>query len=119
MRRIADLSTNELRQLVRNAGQPDHPGLIRAYLERLLPIEAPIDVQRRQFRTQFDLLLDTFSDVCLPVHWRIQCLDAINIPLTALNKLAICTDSQGSIRQMQSELRITSNYFAPTLFINP
>lgn len=118
MSQISALSAKELATFVRNASRPDHPQLIHTYLSCRAADSDSLLNKRRVLLAQFELLLDTVADVCLPIHWRVQCLDSIHIPLFALRQLVNCNASARQVLALQDELRVTSFYFEPTLIID-
>ncbi|MGB3619823.1 MAG: hypothetical protein WBA20_00580 [Ketobacter sp.] len=73
------------------------------------------NLHREQLVAQFQLLMDTIADECLPPHWRCQCLDHVHIPLLALRRLADCRHSRAQVICFFHELRVTSHYFQSSL----
>lgn len=68
---------------------PDDPGLLRRHqlaLEQLVDagVLAPIPAHEQALR----LLYGAAHDTLLPWHWRCACLDQLNRPLAALQRLA-------------------------------
>lgn len=112
------MQCTQLHQKIRNAIEPDNPGLIKTFL-----LPAPLGtisskVLLREYLTaQFQLLMETIADDYLPTHWRSQCLDHIHIPLLALNRLVDCEHSKEQVLLLFQELRITSHYLQPSLDI--
>ena len=105
-----------LRQKIRNAEEPDNPGLIRQFLD--LPPTTNQNTKAvycAHLLAQFQLLLDTLADECLPPHWRCQCLDHIYIPLFSLQCMAECKQSKRQVLSLIHELRVTSHYLQPGL----
>lgn len=107
---------HQLRQKIRNAQEPDNPGLIRQWIQADSDLADSTKKQRRQRCIhQFQLLMEVVTDDCLPVHWRNICLDSISIPLYTLQYLADDTQSEARVRQLFSELRTLSHYFQHSL----
>ena len=101
-----------LSQKIRWAVEPDNPRLLQQFLQQKADTAGVSQARRRQhYLTQFILLLDTFSDDCLPPHWRRLCLNNIYQPLHALQRLADCQASQTQVLALKNELRIISHYF--------
>lgn len=71
-----------LHQKIRRAAEPDNPKLIHQFLNyRLVATMMDREAYREQLVSQFQLLLETIADECLPAHWRCQCLDNIYRPI--------------------------------------
>jgi len=103
-------------QKIRHAEEPDNPSLISEWMSLAsCPAEKPIAQRRRSCVVQFNLLLDTIADECLPVHWRNSCLDNIYYPLLKLKHLANCKESDAQVNSMFYELRVMGQYLAAGL----
>lgn len=108
--------SSDLKNKIRYALEPDNPNILYQYLSAL-----PVDFyryndkslahERNHYIEQFHLLLETFSDDCLPSHWRCLCLDCINKPLFSLANLASCEQSLQQVKALHYELRVISHYF--------
>lgn len=116
-RRSLVVSTyGDLSQKIRCAEEPDNPMLIRQYLDMQAHLpKCSLAARRNHFLSQFQLLIETMADECLPPQWRCQCLDHIHVPLLALARLADCQRSKRQVRALTHELRVISHYLQPGL----
>lgn len=106
----------QIEHMVRQAKDPDNHRLINQFLEQKLAVEQPTKANLRNHHlAQFQVLMETLADECLPAHWRCSCLDNIYRPLQALERLADCPQHYQQVLTLTHELRIISHYLLPGL----
>lgn len=100
-------------QEVRFGSSPDHPELVKAYLDST--DQAITGLNRHQQRQAhficYSLLLESICDSCVPVHWRRLCMDHIYRPLLALGRLAKSQQERQQVRRCYRDLTVLSRYF--------
>ena len=100
-----------LHQKIRSAAEPNNPKIIDDFLSLRAFETMHSTIQRREYlSTQFQLLLETIADECLPPHWRCLCLNRIHYPILALQQMADCVHSKRQVRLLMHELRMTSHF---------
>ncbi|MCG7531187.1 hypothetical protein MHM98_07450 [Psychrobium sp. MM17-31] len=103
---------NQLRNTIRHGLEPEQPQLFQLWfsIEDEHIENTQVDAWHANIN-QFQLLLDTFADVIIPSQWRWQCLDHIQRPLIRLSRLVSNANQQQQLKQLLTELRVTSHYF--------
>lgn len=116
--RQSSSSVEELQRKIRKAEEPNNPALIADYLCLEGDCNADsVQQKRKRYLKQYNLLLDTIADECIPSHWRCTCLDHIYHPLLALKRLAKCNISKRQVRSLFYELNVTGQYLQPSLIV--
>lgn len=97
-----------LEEKIRFALAPDSPSLLKQYL--VLGSSLLVKQKRVLLRSQFELLLDTAADECLPIHWRILCFDHIHQPLFSLQRITHSDAEKTELACLFKELRVMGYY---------
>lgn len=107
-----------LKHKIRYAVEPDNPMLVKLWLGTDLEESLSHSLMRRQYLSQFNLLLETVLDELIPTHWRRICLDNIYLPLCGLKKLVNDDDSEKQLQNLFNELAISTRYVERSLSSN-
>ena len=99
----------------------DNPPLVNIYLLQISDLAAAKTASSAKFviaRRAFQLLYDTIADESVEVHWRVLCLDKINLPLQLMKNSCDSTWLQQQHRHLQYKLTLLfiNSYF---VFNNP
>lgn len=100
---------------VRYAKEPNNPGLITHWLTLARCADTTYLSLREHYEHQFRLLLDTLADELLPAHWRRCCLDNINRPLLAMQRLSASSEHRMYMHRLNYELNVTCHYAAQSM----
>ncbi|MEM7376772.1 MAG: hypothetical protein AAF460_04620 [Pseudomonadota bacterium] len=105
-----------LESVVRSGDLPEQPELIQTWLALTTPKPTePVINQLNGHHRQVVRLLETISDELVPRTWRRSCVDNINRPLAALERLVVCDCNRRALAQLEHEVRQTIGYFEPSL----
>lgn len=88
-----------LRDAVRYGRFPDEPRLLQVWMLKEKELASSCRCRGADWKCCADeltVLLDTICDDLVPMHWRRQCVDAINLP---------CTDCNDWCKQTQNMMR--------------
>jgi len=110
----------KLKSKIRHAEEPNNPGLIPLWLtleEIEIGQEPSLRELRKNYESQFHLLLETVADELVPSHWRQVCLDNIYKPLTTLQRMINDDESRVRLSALMRELSVTSRYVEKSLFL--
>ena len=112
MQQFTDPACDQLAEKIRRGDEADNPMLISLWLTATSanPANASRRQLRAKFEAQFRLLLETIVDELVPAHWRMTCLDHVYRPLSSLQRISDCAQSEQQIRCLLIELSVNCRY---------
>ncbi|GAC27463.1 hypothetical protein [Brumicola pallidula] len=94
---------------IRGGIEHNNPPLVNIYLLQIADLAAAKTASSARFviaSRAFQLLYDTIADESVEVHWRVLCLDKINLPLQLMKKSCHGTRLQQQYRHLQYKLTL-------------
>jgi hypothetical protein len=94
---------------IRGGIEHNNPPLVNIYLLQIADLAAAKTASSARFviaSRAFQLLYDTIADESVEVHWRVLCLDKINLPLQLMKKSCHSTRLQQQYRHLQYKLTL-------------
>lgn len=110
----ADRLSQQLRNKIRHAHEPDNPSLINIWLDMQEShvMSRPTDQRWALCSDTIDVLLDTYADELNPPHWRSLCLDSLVRPLCTLQSMVQSQQQRHALQTIMQNITTISHYYA-------